>query len=497
MNFYTNIDANTVSEPFLRKVCENEHVTEEMLYPYVDVYAGSQITDILINVYVQISMSDSDVFTDYADKYEAMQEQGIPVDYKNHYSGVYGIQVRHGIDPFSAWIKRIRANGQKAWLSFRMNDSHLPFEEVNFLRPSYFYEAREKGMIIGNGYGWNNYFHVCLNYAFKEVRDKMLAYITEQLDRYDVDGIELDYMREIFCFDYKNFDGAEILNAFMREIKAVVKGFETKYGHKIRIGVRLTRDIDQSRKFGMDARTWVREGLVDLVAACPRWATCDSHMPVDVWKKECPGVEIAAGIEINTSPYPMDNYHRTTPAAARGFATHYFAKGADSLYLFNYFMNPFDEPSINEPLLEVNATCGTLESASCLPFRYPLTWQERETVPEGFKSFMPLPVTLTDEAKTFNMDIGIVPENRNVFVLVGFEEGKAEDAEIAVNGRLINDWQKTDRGAVENGVPDTFACKDTILYISKLPTDTSLYQITLTAKGNTAVRLSYLCIDVL
>ena len=67
-----------------------------------------------------------------------------------------------------------------------------------------------------------------------------------------------------------------IMNGFIRSFKYIVKQAEEKFGHPIRITVRLTRDIDQSLRFGFDARTWAKEGLVDMIVPSPRWSNVDT-----------------------------------------------------------------------------------------------------------------------------------------------------------------------------------------------------------------------------
>ena len=47
---YLNIDVNTTAIPFLNKVAKQKTVTPEMLYPYVDIYKETAVTDILFNI---------------------------------------------------------------------------------------------------------------------------------------------------------------------------------------------------------------------------------------------------------------------------------------------------------------------------------------------------------------------------------------------------------------------------------------------------------------
>ena len=513
MSFYTNIDSSTSFFPYLQQLIEENNITEDAIAKHADEYADSQITDVLYNISGQVSMTESKILTDYAEKYEQTEEFGIHVNYKDFYGVLYTVQKKMGINIYDVCIRRTRQRGQKAWLSFRMNDAHDPFGEVGVFRPSFYYKARDNGWLIGDGYGDHNYFKICYNYAYKEVRDFWLSYIAEQLERFDVDGIELDFMREIFCFKYESFDGADIMNGFMREAKALVGRFEAKYGHKIKIGVSLARDIDQCRTFGFDARTWDKEGLCDVIFVRPRWFTCDSHMPVAVWKKECPHTEIAAGLEINTTVMPETSLFRfesTTAPVARGYAVHYYAEGADSLYLYNFFVTPVKEGTKVDAVIgslpvanyagkhDINRGCGNLTSAAEKSFRYVLTYQESETVPKGETAFNPLPMVLTDEKQTVNMNIGFLPEGRRAVLVLGLKDGTAEDVRVEINGKVLGGFEECDRSTVETDCREKFVHDDVKLYRATLDAkDAPDYAVSLAKTGKNDAVLVFMSIDVL
>ena len=146
---YMNIDINSCTTPFLNKVSKEENISEETLYPYMDQYANTGITDILIDVFCQYSATDSEIWSTYADKYEQKMENGVEVDYTDRYKGLYKFNKVCGIDPHTVWFRRCRELGINPWLSVRMNDCHCPDDDACFLRSDFFYEAREKGLMVG------------------------------------------------------------------------------------------------------------------------------------------------------------------------------------------------------------------------------------------------------------------------------------------------------------------------------------------------------------
>lgn len=463
-HYYTNLDMNVTGRTFLNSICNQEEITADQLYPLVDVYANTQITDILFNIFIQYSQTDTQFWSTYADKYEQKDENGVSVDYTDRFIGPYTCARKWGIDPFKVWFSRCREQGMHPWISIRMNDCHLPDQKASYLRSDFFYTAREKGWMVGEKYG---YYRHCYDYAVPQVRQRMIDYIGEQLHRYDVDGLELDFLREIICFDYlENRDAAAIMTGFMREIKAIVAREEIYHGHKIRIGVRLMRDIAQNLAFGMDAEAWVREGLVDLIAVCPRWESCDSDMPIDQWKAAFPQVEIAAGLEIMTRRC-QEMKGLASPAVMGGYAIRYLGNGADSMYLFNYMIQldkmilP-DYPLCAASITKINQVCGRAETILQGPLRYIVTYQD--LAPQGQKAWNPLPMALENAMQKFGVQLGFCPFGRKMALILGFAAGTPKQAEIRINGQICSSWQPCDRGVVDQEIPNLYAGKNANLY---------------------------------
>lgn len=490
-HFYTNIDINSTVTGFLNRTSMAGTPTEQTLYPFVDAFAGSQITDILFCTFCQYSNTESDVWTDFADKFEQKLENGIPVDYYGRYCGNYAWQRRFGIDPYAVWFQRCREKGIHPWISIRMNDCHCPDDETAFLRGDFFYEAKANGWMVGEKYG---YYRNCFNYAVAQVRKKMLAYIGEQLSRYDIDGLELDFMREVICFDYMAFpDCAPVMTGFVREVRALVNKTAKRLGHPVRLGVRLPRDIAQSLTYGMDAAAWTREQLVDLIVVTPRWASCDSDMPVAEWKSAFPETEIAAGLEILVCRTAGEAY--ASPAATRGYALKYLSEGADSVYLFNrFFTLPPADPSAPESGdAEINRTCGTIETAAALPLRNIMTFQD--IAPEGADRWQPLPLTLSPEPQTLSITLGSIPAGREEAVLIGFSAGTPADSVICINNIPYSDWTSCASGKAEPGSAFVPWEPDTQLFRTVIPASDTVV-LTLRAAGKAPVTVTYLEVEI-
>jgi len=433
-----NIDINSVNIPFLNSVVDTAtpNTVREALQPFVAQYANTQITDVLFNIFCQYSAAPSEVYTTDVDKYLQTSENGVPVDYKEIFHASYTLS-QWGVDPFEVWIAQCRELGMRPWISLRMNDCHEPDDETNWLRGDFFYEARENGWMIGEDYG---YFRNCFDYAVPEVREKMLAYIEEQFMRYDVHGLELDWMREITCFKEQGRpENVEIINDFMRRVDKLRHMAQEKWGHEIKIMCRLPRDYTQSVIYGFDAAAWAKEGLVNAIVVTPRWESNDSAMPLHQWRAALTGsdVKIYAGLEILTNRAAVESH--STARTAQGYAAQYLSAGADAIYLFNYFQNP-NEPS--ETFREVYNTCGSMDTLLGARRRHVVTFQD--IAPKGVGRFRPLPMKVTKtKPQSLLVHTGSF-EAEELTIYLGLKpNANAESLRVYLNGKQCEYLGKT------------------------------------------------------
>ena len=415
-------------------------ITEQMEKEFVYQYQGTQLTDYLINVNFMCSVYPSRTRDSYAYKRGIRMENGKQVDYgeNNEY---YNIFIRDGLDLFAIWIRYFREIGVRPWLSFRMNDCHDSASETSFMQSNFFYDHPEYRRVrhhIADGY-----FARCFDYSIQAVRDDMLAYINESLERYDVDGIELDFMREMFCFaPGQEYAGIEIMNEYMRTIRNAVAHWEQVRGHKIFVGVKLFAIPHQVYYSGFDVFTWAKEHLIDVLVVGPRWETVDNDLPVEVWKKmmEPYGVQVGAALDLILRCHPHGEfYYLNTHETALGSCAQNLSAGADFTYLFNYMRpNAVDyTKQLNYPIYQEEnyqmllRNGGQLETAVNSPRRHIVTFHDIEPQWECWKlSHLPctceFPVTYTQ----VRVRCGFVPENTNVYLILGAQLCQSEE-EIA------------------------------------------------------------------
>ena len=445
MGIFLNIDINTAIEPFFADLLKRKPLpAKEDLFAFVDAYKGTQISDVAICCFCQYSRTESKVFTDAPAKFHQKTENSVSVDYASHYEGDHVLREVCGIDPYEVWFERLRMCGIRPWLSVRMNDCHCPDDRACFLRSDFFYEAQKNGWMIGEKYG---YYRNCFDYAVPEVRRKMLAYIREQVEKYDIYGIELDFLREVLCFDYMNNpECRQVMTAFLRDVRRTVNEIAVRKGHPIAVGLRLMRDMAQNKVYGFDTDAIVNGKLADFICISPRWKSCDSHMPVDEWVKRYPDMPIYAGLEILVNR-PADECHADNETVY-GYAADYLNRGAAGIYLYNYF-----DETCSEKRRELYRTAGSLET---LPShrRHVVTYQD--LCPEGHQPFRPFPAG----ADGFQITIRLGIPAEKALLYLGIAEGDITKLTVKVNGKTLTHPVPAERN---------YAAKDTRVYAFDIP----------------------------
>lgn len=465
VKLFINIDETSQIPDYVEYLSQKEEIDEDDLLYYVKPYYGTQVTDVVFSICGQTSLTPSEYITWRGDKVKQTEENGKKVDYSDIPYCWYDLWEKD-IDPVPTWIKGCRENNINPWLSVRMNDCHDSNKETSFLRGDLFYEAQKNGWMIGEEYG---YYHTCLDYSVPQIREIMLSYLREQLLRCDAYGIELDWMREIYCFDYLHADNeiiVGIMNDFMRKVNVVVEEAEEKWGHDLKITVRLMRDIRECKTFGFDVVTWEKEGLIDSVTVTPRFTSCDSDMDVAYWKRQLPSVEVYAGIETLVRPDGVGREGAVASAeVARGYAAEYLGDGADGIYFFNYYAYPYKKRNA-----DIYNSCGNMRTAYASTRRHVMTCQD--IVPEGEYRYRPLPVAaLKKRPATLVQKTGYIPEGAKVNVYVGFATAVSSwRPEVTVCGSSCSFKGKVTTYAYnesegEAPIPDGYAPEGSSVYL--------------------------------
>jgi hypothetical protein len=415
-----------------------EQMTLDGLNAFIDQYAGTKITHLFLNPNSQAARFQS-------------QTRSTVWDTESKEIWPQNAKLLHerGLDPYKIWIDRCREKKISPWISMRMNDAHHMheinhFHHTSFWRnnPSFWRVPNEK-----NGH-WSSR---ALNYVHPEVQEHQMSFVRELFERYDFDGLELDWMRAgKHSTPGKEKEESIILNKFMQDVRKIAREWEKKRGHTIYLAVRTHYDPDVAAARGMDVLQWAREGSVDLVIPTPYWET-NFDIPVERWRERLDSdvsghsvnVAIAPGMEMHAQAWPDGKEVRNDLATLYGFVASARFRGARNIYLYNWMdpspghtapsFGPVDEKDYRTLLEKGIGDDVLLQSVR----RFPVGYDEvgyREIVP-GVNSHVQLPQTLNSEAK-FTIPIGQKPVSGKLRLIVGLAAN--ESVKEAVLSATLN-----------------------------------------------------------
>ncbi len=391
---------------------DSPEVCRSVLESFFSKYEGNS-TDILLGVLEQTTTMPSKHLMWRGLKAVQTIENGHEVSYPDH-MGMYKAYTEYGVDGVQIFIDEVRRLGKRPWITLRVNDVHFPYDETSFLHSDMFYEEVKAGHNIGEHYGYyGNAFDFKKSVRYREA---LLGFIGEILDTYDVFGIEMDFMREIYCFDYLgDSEGIhDIILDFMREVKRMAKKAEERVGHDYKISIRTCRDPEDAYTFGFDIKKMADEGLIDIVVPSPRWSPTDSGIPIRKWKALLgDSVGIIGGIESHNFKQTYNTWEN-----AKAYAAAFYAQGADGIYFNNH-----------ENFNDRNRLSWTVNRASCYEGRRYFVVTEQDCAAYKSKAYKPLPFKIISNYQ-LPLEIGKVKKGDKVTLIIDYEGEKLPKAAI-------------------------------------------------------------------
>lgn len=242
-----------------------------------------------------------------------------------------------GTDPLEMASEFCRKNGMEIFVSLRVNDVHdawmprlrSPYKQAH---PELLLRATGKPRVNGEG--------VAFDFTHAENRERIVSLLEEMMERYDVDGIVLDFMRFPIFFpstyegNSATDDERTLMTGMIRKIRQTADRIGRRRGRYFLFGVRVFESPEACRAIGLDIETWLRQQLVDLVFAGSDWERFSPVSAMIALGKRY-GAKVYASVDVS--------WLKARPPFQRGFLSALgqgaaaFAAGADGIYYFNYF----------------------------------------------------------------------------------------------------------------------------------------------------------------
>jgi len=236
------------------------------------------------------------------------------------------------------YILAAREADMEVFASIRMNDTH-DARVANIEGLTHPLKKGRPDLLLGNedsmkrgrqAYASDSimtWFWSGLNFGKAEVRQHFLGFVRWYCPRHDFDGLELDYYRHPLFFRLgEEEEHAGAMTEFVRDVRKTLNEIGEKRGRPYLLAIRVPDTPAMSRRSGLDAETWLREGLMDLLIVG------GGYMPYSGRLKEF--VDLAH--QRHVQAYPCVNHFRG-PVQMRSLASNFWALGGDGFYLFNFF----------------------------------------------------------------------------------------------------------------------------------------------------------------
>jgi hypothetical protein len=168
------------------------------------------------------------------------------------------------------------------------------------------------------------------DYAFPKVRDFTHDVVGELVERPDVDGIELDFMRHPGGFrPDEAYANRYLLTDMIVQLRRRMEAAGTSRGQTLELAVRVAPTLADSVRLGMDVEEWIKEGLVDLVTVGLGFNPFEARIAQFVAAAEGTPCRILGCFEALRPVMDTE--------VLRAIAARYWSEGVDGLYFFNFY----------------------------------------------------------------------------------------------------------------------------------------------------------------
>ncbi len=323
-----------------------EHFTEAMLEASVDETAGQGIDVHLLQPGMgTVPWWKSKVYP-FAEHVKFMKRQtGMDPS-----ANAFADYMAKGGDMVDVFVRRCRLKGLAPFISLRLNDSHghefVKMDRKDILSWAWHvfcptHVQHPEWRISQNLNDWNGRV---FNWAIPEVPKLKIDFIREICESYDIDGFELDFMRNNCFFDERKTPIEErrrIMNGFVSEVRGILDR-TARNGRRRWLCVRVPGVLGAFDPIGVDLPSFVKLG-VDMVNASCSYFTCQGGDLAEI-RKLAPDASVywemchCSAIEQTKSKmfYDCFFFRRSTPHQYWTTAHSAYAKGADGLSTFNF-----------------------------------------------------------------------------------------------------------------------------------------------------------------
>jgi hypothetical protein len=335
--------------------------------------------------------------------------------------------IDRGLDPLNVLIERAHDKGLHFYASLRQSHGIDPKDADNEFNWQFRIDHPEWCL---KGEGKYNF-----NFVHPEVRAERFVIIEETVNRYDVDGFEVDWLLSPHFFEKDEIEqNTPILTEYMRQIRQAVAKAAQERGRPIALGARVLPTAAGNLSVGLDVPTWMKEGLLDFVV--PNYYVdqqMDANFPFEwlVDLARAGGCQVYPAIQANVISV---GGHEATAAHYYAGAASYYDRGADGLY-FPWFQWPVG-PQGRQLLSELDDPDLLKEK----PKHYVLRRHDEEAASRGYIAQLPVTLTPGTDApgQAVHVYVADDSENGDATLRVRLSDSTTHDSiTVSLNGEAL------------------------------------------------------------
>ena len=266
---------------------------------------------------------------------------------------IEALDEKYQTDALALTVDFCHENDLEVFFTHRINDIHDCFKDMELST----WKREHPEYLLGKTGDWEKYDEsdprrrwAALDFEILEVRDYLISIIDDVLARYDVDGIEIDYLRNPLFFRPNRAgkpvtsEQVEILTGFQRRVRDMAYKHGNRRGRPILVATRLPVTKRMCRHVGIDIQKWLEEDYLDVLT------TAVGCHPFTNPTRELVELGHAHGVPVypviaNSTTRVVD---QRTIEHWRGMAATFWHAGADGVYLFNTFPKALQHPHFTE-----------------------------------------------------------------------------------------------------------------------------------------------------
>ena len=265
-----------------------------------------------------------------------------------------------GHDPLNLIIDYCRQRDLEIIYSAKLNDIHdsfIPEMLSSFKKEHPEYCLGRSEDVKRPGHDVRRYWSA-LDYEIPQVRDFVFALFEDVCTRYDLDGIELDFLRHPKFFrptqDLEPVEPrhVQMMTDFVRRVRTMTHRVAQQRGRPLIVAFRVPLSLERALFLGMDLKTWLDEDLADILIIGA------GYVPMAMAPQLREMVEWGHGYDVPVYGCISASGMKQEQAgieAWRAAAMNIWHVGADGVYTFNYF------PSSRELIFDQVGSVQTLK----------------------------------------------------------------------------------------------------------------------------------------